>query len=61
MTDKGMVSEQAVMAALGQVQEPELHKDLVTLEHDPGFEDRWRKSCFYRGVDHAGLPAALNH
>jgi len=31
MTDKGMVSEQAVMAALGQVQEPELHKDLVTL------------------------------
>lgn len=31
MTDKGMVSEQAVMAALGRVQEPELHKDLVTL------------------------------
>lgn len=28
---KGSVSEQAVMEALGKVQEPELHKDLVTL------------------------------
>jgi ATP-binding protein involved in chromosome partitioning len=31
MFDNGSVSEQSVMAALSKVQEPELHKDLVTL------------------------------
>ena len=29
--NKGKVSQEAVMAALSKVQEPELHKDLVTL------------------------------
>jgi ATP-binding protein involved in chromosome partitioning len=31
MSDLNKVTEQAVLAALGKVQEPELHKDLVTL------------------------------
>jgi ATP-binding protein involved in chromosome partitioning len=31
MSDKSIISEAAVMAALSQVQEPELHKDLVSL------------------------------
>ena len=31
MIAKSKVTEEAVLAALGQVQEPELHKDLVTL------------------------------
>jgi ATP-binding protein involved in chromosome partitioning len=31
MSEKSIVSEAAVMAALSQVQEPELHKDLVSL------------------------------
>lgn len=31
MSEKTLISEQAVMAALSKVQEPELHKDLVTL------------------------------
>src|SRR5512139_1665812 len=31
MAEQGSITESAVMAALSKVQEPELHKDLVTL------------------------------
>ncbi len=52
------ITKDTILAALSKVQEPELHKDLVTLNMIRNLEIERRQGLFHGHADHARLPAA---
>ncbi len=56
MTNKP--TKEQVLAALGKVQEPELHEDLVTLNMIRDLNSQRREGVLQHHADHASLPLA---
>ena len=55
------ISSESILAALSKVQEPELHRDLVTLNMIRDIEIKDDTVNFCHCVNHSRLPAQRQH
>jgi metal-sulfur cluster biosynthetic enzyme len=50
------MTTEKILEALSNVQEPDLGKDLVTLNMVKDIEDQWERCIIYRCANHTCLP-----